>query len=259
MTATPATLVVEVTSLPDPVVEVTDQPDVRVDISATGLQGPPGRLVASWRGPWSAFITYSRGDVVSSGGSTWVTLADTPLLAPPASPWQLVAAGIIDVTSITLPEIATPLPPPASSHRFYFKVDGLMYALDSAGNETLVNGELHTEAHDYSYFGPLQTTSAGGSVLFPYPVVFHSVRASVTSAPLGSPVILDLFRDGVTAYTTQANRPTIPAGSLTSSTAAPDVTSFPAGSALGVSIAAVGSGYPGSTLVATVRVRRLPQ
>lgn len=80
-----------------------------------------------------------------------------------------------------------------------------------------------------------------------------SVRASVGSAPTGGPVTVDVNKNGVTIYTTQANRPTIAAGSVTSKTV-PDVTTIADGEFFTIDIDTIGPTAPGSHLTVQIEV-----
>ena len=82
-----------------------------------------------------------------------------------------------------------------------------------------------------------------------------AVRASVDPAPTGASLIVDLNIDGTTAFTTQGNRPTIPAGADTVLSDQPDVTTWPAGAYLTVDVDQVGSTVPGSDLTVSVLFR----
>jgi len=77
------------------------------------------------------------------------------------------------------------------------------------------------------------------------------VRASVGTAPTGSPILVDVNRNGTTIFTNQANRPTIAAGTHTD-TATPAVTALVAGDYLTVDIDGVGSTNPGADLTVSV-------
>jgi len=82
------------------------------------------------------------------------------------------------------------------------------------------------------------------------------VRALVATAPTGAVLYADLHKDGVTMFTTQANRPHIHIGATDSgSWTVPDVTAVAAGSILTVNIDAIGSTLPGTQLTVEVRVR----
>src|SRR6266508_3132996 len=78
------------------------------------------------------------------------------------------------------------------------------------------------------------------------------VRASVGSAPTGSAVIVDVNKNAVTIFTTQANRPTIPAAGVTDLADAIDLTSMAAGDYLTVDIDQAGSTTPGSDLTVQI-------
>jgi len=82
-------------------------------------------------------------------------------------------------------------------------------------------------------------------------LTFSLIRATAGTAPAGSAVIVDVNLNGVTIFTTQANRPTIAAGTNTD-TATPDVTTWTAGSYLTVDVDQVGSTTAGSDLVVQV-------
>lgn len=69
------------------------------------------------------------------------------------------------------------------------------------------------------------------------------VRASVGTAPTGSALTVDVNRNGTTIFSTQANRPSIAAGSNTSGkVTAMDVTDFAIGDYLTVDVDAAGTG-----------------
>lgn len=81
------------------------------------------------------------------------------------------------------------------------------------------------------------------------------VRAVIASPPTGANLIADLHQNGVTMFTTQANRPTILATELDSGAwAVPDVTAFAAGDRLTVNVDAIGTTLPGTALTVEVRV-----
>jgi hypothetical protein len=57
-----------------------------------GVQGPPGGAPA-WRGEWSASTTYVANDAVSYQGSSYYAPSNVSVgTAPPAAPWQQIAA-----------------------------------------------------------------------------------------------------------------------------------------------------------------------
>src|SRR6266508_1735517 len=79
-------------------------------------------------------------------------------------------------------------------------------------------------------------------------ITLVSVRASVGSAPVGAAVLVDVNKNGVTIFTTQANRPTIAAGTTTDLADAINITSLIAGDFLTVDIDQAGSSTPGADL-----------
>ena len=82
-----------------------------------------------------------------------------------------------------------------------------------------------------------------------------SVRASVGTAPTGGSAIIDINVNGTTIFTTQANRPTILAGSYTSGKITNmNVATVNDGSYLTVDIDQIGSSTPGSDLTVQVEV-----
>src|SRR5215471_13952103 len=57
-----------------------------------GIQGPPGGA-PSWRGEWNSSTTYVANDAVSYVGSSYYAPSNVTLgVAPPAAPWQQIAA-----------------------------------------------------------------------------------------------------------------------------------------------------------------------
>lgn len=83
----------------------------------------------------------------------------------------------------------------------------------------------------------------------------ESIRASVSTAPAGAAVIVDVNRNGTTLFTTQAARPAIAAGAFTA-TGAPAVTTFAAGDYLTVDVDQIGTTTAGSDLTVVIRLRR---
>lgn len=83
------------------------------------------------------------------------------------------------------------------------------------------------------------------------------VRLAVGTAPVGASIIVDIKKNNVTIFTTQANRPTIAAGATSAGPGVtPDVTSLSAGDLLSVDIAQVGSTTPGANLTVAIIVSK---
>lgn len=84
------------------------------------------------------------------------------------------------------------------------------------------------------------------------PMAIKSVRASVTTPPTGAAVIVDVNVNGTTIYGTQANRPSIAAGTDYAEGGLPSVGTLPTDGYLTVDVDQVGSSTPGSDLVVTI-------
>lgn len=82
-----------------------------------------------------------------------------------------------------------------------------------------------------------------------------AVQASVlTTAPTGASIIVDVNINGTTAFTTQANRPTIAATEFDSTSVLPDVTALADSDIITVDVDQVGSTLPGTDLLVAVVV-----
>ena len=73
----------------------------------------------------------------------------------------------------------------------------------------------------------------------------HHVELWGSTAPTGSTLIIDLNINGLTAYSTQANRPTIAIGSKVGTRIVPDITAVAAGDLITVDIDQIGSTVAG--------------
>lgn len=82
-------------------------------------------------------------------------------------------------------------------------------------------------------------------------MTISSVRASVGSYPVGSSIVIDVMKNGVTIFTGGVDRPTIASGTYTD-VGTPDVTALAAGDYLTVTIVSVGSTTAGSDLTVQV-------
>ena len=89
---------------------------------------------------------------------------------------------------------------------------------------------------------------------FPYSARIISVKTAVAVAPTGAAVICDVNKNGTTIFTTQANRPSIPATSNLSQIALPDVIELASADYLTVDIDQIGSTLPGEDLTVTVQL-----
>jgi hypothetical protein len=83
-------------------------------------------------------------------------------------------------------------------------------------------------------------------------LTIHGAWAAAGTAPTGANLIVDVNKNGVTVFTTQANRPTITAGSNGGTLAAPDVTTLADGDYLTVDIDQIGSSVAGADVTVGV-------
>jgi hypothetical protein len=84
------------------------------------------------------------------------------------------------------------------------------------------------------------------------PLTIRAVRASVGTAPTGAAVVVDAHKNGVTIFTTQANRPSIAAAGFTAKVTNQDVTAFADGEYLTVDVDQVGSTVAGADLTVQI-------
>lgn len=97
-------------------------------------------------------------------------------------------------------------------------------------------------------------------LVFPVPMnsLLDSVFLTVRTAPTGSPVILDILKNGTTVYSGGVGRPTIAVGQLTGTggTGNPEQASFVTGDLIEVQISQVGSSIPGANLAMIISLKR---
>lgn len=98
------------------------------------------------------------------------------------------------------------------------------------------------------------TTGLKDRWIAPFSGDIVNVTAVVGTAPTGAPLIIDIEKEGVTIFTTPANRPTIAiAGTESPVSARPDVTHFVAGDTFALRVFQIGSTVAGSDLDVTVQ------
>lgn len=104
----------------------------------------------------------------------------------------------------------------------------------------------------------LAVETGKGFMKMPWPGLILGVWPYASTAPTGASLIIDVNKNAVTIYTTQANRPTITAGNFTITTESTnmEVKTFVKGDRLSVDIDQVGSTVAGADLVVNVRVIR---
>ncbi len=152
---------------------------------------------------------------------------------------------------IVLRGTASARPAAGLAGRLYFATDeGVLYR-DNGTAWEVYSDALHAMTWNFTGADLTVTTGTvrlrpprGGTILY--------VRCSAGTAPAGQDIIVDINRGGTTIFTTQANRPKVPAGSNDGSSAVPDVTSFNAGDVFTCDIDQVGSTTAGKDLVVTM-------
>ena len=125
---------------------------------------------------------------------------------------------------------------------------------DSAQSTGVSWQEVQTERM-WAFSGTLVTGTVGKARWYAdKSYTIKSIRASVNTAPTGSPtVVIDANKNGTTVFTTQGNRPTIAASSFTSGLVTNmDVTSLTAGDYLQVDIDTVGGTIAGADLTVQI-------
>ncbi len=110
-----------------------------------------------------------------------------------------------------------------------------------------------TDRYIFMYIpGSLSTGANYVAIPIPLNSVCDNVVISVTIAPVGASIIVDINLAGTTIFTTQSNRPTILAGQTSGTSGTPNITSFSKGQILSVDIDQVGSGTAGTNLMIDV-------
>lgn len=131
--------------------------------------------------------------------------------------------------------------------------------LDGSGKVTpgqLLTSNI-TKILPYSYTGNLSVNTGTFRLYNDSGVAWTiaGVRASVGTAPGGVSIIIDIKKNGVTIFTTQANRPTIAAGSNTSGNVTNmDINTVAAGEYLTVDISQIGTTTIGADLTVQLEV-----
>lgn len=142
-----------------------------------------------------------------------------------------------------------------------------------AGGITFYAKTVPADTIGFSYFSVVTTSQYGGDFTkyFSYSVngtlgvdtdiypiisglamTVKEILISVETAPTGADLIIDINKNGTTMYTTQANRPTIPAGSTTATVSLPNIISIAKGDKITIDIDQVGSTNAGENLSLTI-------
>lgn len=115
------------------------------------------------------------------------------------------------------------------------------------------------ETYQFGRSGTLKALAGQSRLMLPFSGTVQGVRATVGTAPTGTPIIVDVNKNGTTIFTTQANRPTIAiAANDSGAEKTPDVTSFVAGDYFTCDVDQVGTGTAGADLLVIVRLSYNP-
>lgn len=138
---------------------------------------------------------------------------------------------------------------------------------NNAGTGTIEHGNLsdgevspgvaQSNTAHFSQPGTLSTGTGSFKLPFTLAAEIISVQLAVGTSPTGADLIVDVNKNGTTIFTTQANRPTVPAGDVdgVGAETIPDVTSIAEGEYLTVDIDQVGSTVAGEDLTVVVEWR----
>src|SRR5919199_3782521 len=130
----------------------------------------------------------------------------------------------------------------------------------STSSTIALGNHTHTLTFSLTSFfktGTIATTTGTQRLPIDGTYTIVGTRVMVGTAPTGADLIVDVNKNGTTIYSTQANRPTIAAGSNAGGPgSAPDVTALAAGDYLTVDIDQVGSSVAGSDLTVSVIVSK---
>jgi hypothetical protein len=95
-------------------------------------------------------------------------------------------------------------------------------------------------------YGVLTATAGSDRLYVPFAATITNVYASVSTAPTGASLVLDVNLNSTTIFTTQGNRPTITATNFTDTSSTPDVTAITANDYLTLDVDSVGSTIAGA-------------
>lgn len=175
--------------------------------------------------------TYNQGPLIS--------LTDAEYAAIPPAVLQMITLVSSSADPANLP--AAPNPPSSFTDTLMQIVGPLLTQLES---------QITRNSRSFSVSGILTVNSYAMRLYVDDPSALDHIRVSVGTAPVGSPIIVDVLKNGSTVFPTTA-KPTI-APATNTATATPDITSLLAGDYLTVNVVQIGSSTPGSDLTVQV-------
>jgi hypothetical protein len=135
------------------------------------------------------------------------------------------------------------------------EVPGDLVTTGTASTSTFLRGDgswaplLSRGEKVFTVPGPLTTGQGVLRIYFPRAATITNVWVSVGTAPTGSSVIFDVHRNGVTLFTTQANRPTIAVSTFVDLASVPDETVISPTDFVTIDVDQVGSTIAGAEAV----------
>jgi hypothetical protein len=153
------------------------------------------------------------------------------------------SSGVIGLTSTGVPAASLAdgaFAVDTTNHTLYYRSGSTWRQANTALTQT------------FTVPGVLTVGTGKARFYFNRAVTVSNVAVSVSTAPTGASVIVDVNKNGTTIFTTQANRPTITASTFTDLSSPPNVTSFAANDYLTVDIDQIGSTVAGSDLVVQI-------
>lgn len=104
----------------------------------------------------------------------------------------------------------------------------------------------------FNVSGTLTVGTGVARFYLPFACTILNVIVSVGTAPTGAAVIVDVNKNGITIFTTQANRPTIAVSTNADTSSVPDVTAMAVNDYFTVDIDQIGSTVAGANLVVQI-------
>lgn len=170
---------------------------------------------------------------------------------------QVTIAGAFGDGYNYLVEVGDGSPVPAASiAATSFDVGDVVQAewWDNAHTWVLAGGSAcETRAIVFVVSGALSVGAIPYRIHAPMALAITNVTCTVGTAPTGASLIVDVNVNGLTIFTTQANRPTVAAGAQDDLASAPDLVNVAQDDVLTIEIDQVGSTVTGSDLVVQVR------
>lgn len=210
-----------------------------------GDQGPPGRTGSAGT-PGSTGPTGARGATGPQGPP-----------GPAGATGPLGPRGTTGATGATGPQGSQGLTGPAGPA-------GARGATGPAGAQGAAGppgpagaaGPHPVVSYPFSFQGPVKVMTSGLRMTVPLAGTILSAVAAVGTAPTGQSLIVDVWKNGVSIFSSPGHRPTIPIATHSSQVAAPDTSALVAGDYLSVNIVQVGTTVSGNDLCVVVAVQQ---